>query len=333
MTSAPVTVVIPTFDRPDGLTKAVLSVYAQSLAAKAGFALVIVDNHPDGTGEAAIDQLRQLCPSSIAFSAVHEPRAGVANARNAAMMRVETDLVAFLDDDMTAPKDWLERLLEAHEAYPAPVIFGPVVTALPADVKRHRAYFEAFFARDPGHAKGYIGESYGCGNALIDFSKVPGKAPWFDETMNEIGGEDDRLFETIRAVGGQFAWASDAPVNEHPLRKRLTLNYTLRRAFSYGQGPVTMARLAEPQRPLDMLKWMLIGLGKAFIHGAAWVALSLIRHPKRAFQLDEAVRGLAKPLWFVDFQFYGASQLGKNPLGLRWFKPRPKRVSAKVDEG
>ncbi|MEO1641805.1 MAG: glycosyltransferase [Pseudomonadota bacterium] len=332
MSLPPVTVVIPTFNRPDGLTQAVLSVYDQTLVDKAGFALVIVDNHPDGTGGKAIEKLRKLCPVSIEFTTVHEPRAGVANARNAAMARVETDLVAFLDDDMTAPRDWLERLLDGYHAYPAPVTFGPVVTALPDDVKRHRAYFEAFFARDPGHSKGYIEASYGCGNALIDFARVPGGPPWFDETMNEIGGEDDRLFEKVRSVGGTFAWAADAPVNEHPLRSRLTLNYTLRRAFSYGQGPVTMARMADPQRPLEMAKWMVIGTGKAFMHSLAWIGLSLIRHPKRAFQLDEAVRGIAKPLWFLDFQFYGASQLSKNPLGIRWFKPRPKASAAKADE-
>ncbi|MEM7492295.1 MAG: glycosyltransferase [Pseudomonadota bacterium] len=332
MSHPDVTVVIPTFNRPDGLTKAVLSVYSQTLAESGNLHIVIVDNHPNHTGKDAIEEMRNLCPASISFTAVHEPRAGVANARNAAMARVKSNLVAFLDDDMTAPKDWLERLLQTYQSYPAPVLFGPVVTALPEDVRRHRAYFEAFFARDPEHSTGYIEASYGCGNTLIDFSMVPGKQPWFDETMNEIGGEDDRLFETIRAYGGKFAWAADAPVNEHPLRSRLTLRYTLRRAFSYGQGPVTIARLADPQRPFEMLKWMMIGAGKAILHGAAWVCLSLIRHPKRAFQLDEAVRGISKPLWFLDFQFYGASQLGQSPLGLRWFKRRPKPNAAKVDE-
>lgn len=332
MNHTPITVVIPTFNRPDGLIKAVLSVYSQTLTEARGFDLVIVDNHPDYTGEDAIESMRKLCPDTLGFTAIHEPCAGVANARNTAMSRVKTALVAFLDDDMTAPRDWLERMLQTHKSYPAPVLFGPVITALPDDVKRHRAYFEAFFARDPGHSTGYIEASYGCGNTLIDFSKVPGKAPWFDETMNEIGGEDDRLFEAIRSAEGKFAWAADAPVNEHPLRSRLTLNYTLRRAFSYGQGPVTIARLADPQRPIEMLKWMIIGTGKGAIHGLAWVFLSLIRHPKRAFQLDKAVRGISKLLWFFDFQFYGASQLGKNPLGLRWFKRRPKPIAVKVDE-
>ena len=327
-----VTVIVPTFNRPDGLKKAVSSVFAQTLSDQSGFDLIIVDNHPDGTAHEMIETLRKDCPSSVHFTAVNEPRAGVANARNAAMTRVRTDLVAFLDDDMTAPKDWLEQILKAREAYPAPVVFGPVITALPDDVSKHRAYFEAFFARDPGHVTGLIEESYGCGNSLIDFSKVPGTAPWFDETMNEIGGEDDRLFQRIREAGLSFAWAADAPVNEHPLPNRIHLSYTLRRAFSYGQAPITLARLSSKRQYGTIAKWMTIGAGKTVLHGFAWLALFIARHPNRAFQLDKAIRGLSKVLWFLDFKFYGSSSLKNSTPNVSLYTPRPKSTSAKADE-
>ncbi|WOR14754.1 glycosyltransferase family 2 protein [Hyphomonas sp. FCG-A18] len=328
----PITIVIPTFNRPEGLIKAVKSLFTQTLTQQGGFDLVIVDNHPEATADDAVTSLREACPDSIRIKAVHEPRPGIANARNAAMAQVTTDLVAFLDDDMCAPADWLERLLEGYRAHPVAVSFGPVLTALPETQTRHREYFSNFFARDPGHQTGLIDASYGCGNALIDFSKVPGKAPWFDVTMNEMGGEDDRLFDRVRAGQGQFAWIAEAPVDEHPLPSRLKLNYTLRRAFSYGQGPVTLARLADPPRRLDMLKWMMIGAGKAAFHGTLWLGMSAIRHPRRAFQIDQAVRGLGKVIWFLDFHFYGTSQLSRNPLGLHWFKPRPKPGALKADE-
>ena len=58
MNHTPITVVIPTFNRPDGLIKAVLSVYSQTLTEARGFDLVIVDNHPDYTGEDAIESKR-----------------------------------------------------------------------------------------------------------------------------------------------------------------------------------------------------------------------------------------------------------------------------------
>lgn len=305
-----ISVVIPTFNRPDGLRRAVRSVFAQSLATS-GFDLIIVDNTPDATAKSAIADLRHICPNAINLISLHEPAAGVANARNCAMAAVSTDLVAFLDDDQSAPETWLQALVEAHQNHPAAVTFGPVQTILPDGHRRHQDYFTTFFARDPDLATGYIEASFGCGNALIDFSKVPGGAPWFDTEMNEIGGEDDVLFERIRDAFGRFAWAADAPVFEHPPADRVTLRYTLKRAFSYGQAPITLARRGSPWLILVVTCWMLIGAAKAGLHGLVWIGLSLIRHPQRAFHLDKAIRGMGKVFWWIDLRFYGAAALKK----------------------
>ena len=303
-----ISVVVPTFNRPAGLKLAVESLFAQTASAT-GFDLIIVDNTPDASASNMIAQLRKACPKTIRFIALHEPAAGVANARNTAMEAVETDLVAFLDDDQSAPPKWLESLLDNYRAFPAAVTFGPVLTKLPDGHRRHQAYFEAFFARDPEYPAGYIEESFGCGNALIDFAKIKGGTPWFDVQMNEIGGEDDLLFQRVRNSKGRFAWAADAPVFEYPLPERVTLQYTLRRAFSYGQAPITLARRGGRKRFDLVLLWMMIGTGKAIFHGLQWIGLSLIRHPARAWQLDRAVRGISKVFWWIDLRFYGEAAL------------------------
>ncbi|MEO1554094.1 MAG: glycosyltransferase family 2 protein, partial [Pseudomonadota bacterium] len=309
---AMISVVVPTFNRPDGLKRAVMSVFQQTLAAD-GFDLIIVDNAPDGSAADTIAELRTACPETINFIALHEPAAGVANARNRAMRAVKTDLVAFLDDDQSAPKSWLEALLNAHHRTPAAVTFGPVRTVLPTGQRRHQTYFDAFFSREPEFESGYIEATFGCGNALVDFSKVPGHAPWFDVAMNESGGEDDVLFVRIRDAFGRFAWAADAPVWEHPPVSRVALTYTLKRAFSYGQAPITLAR-RKTERPIfTILFWMLIGLAKTVWHGLFWLMLALLRHPNRAFQLDRAVRGLGKLFWWIDLRFYGAAALRAKP--------------------
>lgn len=304
----PVNVIVPTFERPAGLRRAVQSLFAQTYADR-GFRLIIVDNTPQATAKISAARLQRDCPDTIDMVFLHEPQPGVANARNKAMSAVEGSLVAFLDDDQCASEDWLERLLASYRRFPAAVTFGPVHTALPATQLRHTAYFQAFFARTPFHKPGYVEQSYGCGNALVDFSAILGGAPWFDARMNEVGGEDDLLFARVRQSGGRFAWASDAHVYEHPPADRITLHYTLKRAFSYGQAPITMALKQVPKRYDLMLKWMLVGAGKFVWHGAQWAGLSLIQHPRRAFQLDQAVRGLSKLLWWIDLKFYGVSAL------------------------
>ena len=318
-----ISVVVPTFNRPDGLLAAVRSLFAQSFATN-GFQIVIVDNTPLATASDAIALLTRECPDQIDMVAVHEPAPGVANARNTAMATVETDLVAFLDDDQTAPPHWLENLLANYERFPAAVTFGPVQTALPDGQRRHQAYFEQFFAREPEYSSGYISESFGSGNALIDFSQIHGGAPWFDTDMNEVGGEDDLLFARARRSKGKFAWAAEAPVWEHPLPERVALSYTLRRAFSYGQAPITFARRGLRPRMDLVAFWMMVGSGKAAFHGIQWLGLSLIRHPGRAFQLDRAVRGIAKVFWWVDLRFYGAAALKAS-------KSKPAPSAAPVD--
>lgn len=317
-----ISVVIPTFNRPDGLKRAVESVFAQTLVSS-GFELILVDNTPDATARDVIDALRAKCPDTINFIALHEPAAGVANARNCAMRAVSSDLVAFLDDDQSAPADWLKELLSAYEHNPAAVTFGPVDTVLPDGQRRHEAYFKAFFARDPGLKTGYIDTSFGCGNALVDFSRVPGSHPYFDPAMNETGGEDDVLFGRIRDVFGQFAWAQKARVFEHPGASRVALRYTLRRAFSYGQAPITLARRENRANPALIAFWMLVGAVKTTLHGSVWLALSVIRHPKRAYHLDQAIRGMGKLLWWIDLHFYGASIL-KRKSASPVHRPSPK---------
>jgi len=210
------TVVIPSFNRPNGLLRAARSVFAQTLAKTDRFALVIVDNSPRATAGTAIETLRAECPATVKMHAVHEPCPGIANARNAAMGAVETNLVAYLDDDQAASETWLERLLATHDAFPASVVFGAVITALPDHVTENRAYFSFFFGRQPRHERGCITAYYGAGNALVDFSQVPGGEPYFDMAVNPSGGEDDLLFMRIERGGGTFAWSTDTHVFEYP---------------------------------------------------------------------------------------------------------------------
>ncbi|RIJ23272.1 glycosyltransferase [Henriciella barbarensis] len=306
MTGDVLTVVIPTYNRPDSLRRAMESLFWQG-EARSGLRLIVADNSVDASARLTFDTLAEKAPDTITLTYLHVPEAGVANARNAAMKELETPLIAFLDDDQAAPTHWIEELLAAYKTFGAAVTFGPVQTVLPDDITKHRAYYENFFAREPNISPGYIEKPFGCGNCLIDARQVPTKGPWFDTRMNEVGGEDDLLFQRIRANRGKFAWAPNAPVFEYPLRQRISLSYTLRRAFAYGQGPVTLARKRQPPRYDLLLFWVIIGGGKFALHSLRWLVLRLIGNRNRAFEADQAVRGLGKILFWVKLRFYGTS--------------------------
>lgn len=304
MTMSDVTVVIPTFRRPQELLRAAQSVIAQANAPT--FSLLIVDNDPKQSARNIADRVMSES-DGVCVRYVHEPNAGVANARNTAMENVTSQLVAFLDDDQSVPSNWLRTLIEFHNSHPAPVTFGPVLTKLPEGDHKHQAYLESFFARTLQKDSGYIDHYYGCGNAFIDLSLIEYDGPLFDPSMNETGGEDDLFFRNIKEKGARFGWCADAPAFEHVPASRARLEYTLKRTFSHGQGPITLARTSVPTQYGRILMWMLIGAGKATLNGVLYAVHWLARSPARITYLDRAIQGAGKVFWWVRFKFYGAA--------------------------
>src|SRR5690349_19715457 len=230
-----VTVMIPTQRRLGGLAVAARSVFAQVGVDFARLELVVVDNDQAPSAQATVAELTGEAPFPVHY--VHEPRPGVAHARNAGMAAASGELIAFLDDDEEAPAGWLAALLAAQARYQADVVFGPVRARAPASVTRHRDYLERFFSREGPAEAGVIDHYYGCGDSLLRRAALPDPVAPFAVERNHIGGEDDMLFGHMRAGGARFAWEPAAWVWEDPAPDRLSLDYTIRRAFAYGQGP------------------------------------------------------------------------------------------------
>lgn len=298
-----VSIIIPTFCRPVRAADAARSALAQ--ACDVLFEMVLVDNDPDAS---ALASLRELDDPRVVV--VHEPRAGVANARNAGLRAARGDLIAFLDDDEIAHPDWLAELMRVQSAHKADVVFGPVRTRLASPPRDHLAYFEKFFSRDPDHAEGLITKFYGCGCSLVRRAALPSAEP-FSAERNEIGGEDDLLFQAMEAAGARFAWAPDAWVWETPEPSRVTLAYTLKRAFAYGQGSATQA-WTGPKRDIPAIGfWMAVGFVQTIVFGAAASASFLGKTRRRAFAYRRFVEGVGKLLWFpmIKPRFYGAARL------------------------
>lgn len=292
-----VAVVTPTLRRPEGLERALRSVFAQVSVADRLREIVVADNDPAASARPVIEALRDLSPVPLVYA--HAPVPGVATARNTALSATEAPLVAFLDDDEAAEPGWLEALIAVQEKTGADVVFGPITGKAPDGSGPAQAYLDRFFGREGPNVSGSIDHVYGSGNSLmVRATALPGAAP-FDTDADHTGGEDDALFRELRARNGRFAWAADAWVMEYAPAHRATLAYAYRRAFAYGQGPSQTA-VAE-RRPLAVLRWMVIGAGQAAVYGAAAGLMWLLRRPGRFAMTDRAVRGLGKVLWMDAF--------------------------------
>jgi len=302
-----VSIVIPTQRRPAGLMTAARSILGQRGVDPARLELVVADNDQSPSAEASVRALAAEATFPVIY--VHEPEPGVANARNAALAKASGDFIAFLDDDEEAPAGWLAELLAVQARFDADVVFGPVRGRAPADVRAHRDYLETFFSRLGPAETGVIEDYYGCGNSLLRRAALRDPKQPFSAVRNHIGGEDDLLFGQMKADGARFAWAAEAFVWEDPVPARLTLDYTIRRAFAYGQGPSAACAAADPPNWAGLAFWMAQGLVQASVFGLLAGLKWIARAPSFAATLDRAARGLGKTLWWGPFkiEFYGRS--------------------------
>lgn len=309
MSAPDVAVIIPTLRRPDSLTRALRSVFAQDGAATRLREIVVVDNDPEASSRQTVEALRPASPVPLVW--VHAPRPGVATARNTGLAATTAPLIAFLDDDEAASPGWLAALLQGLQATGADVVFGPIRGRVPQGTGWTTAYLERFFGREGPGQTGLIDQPHGCGNSLlVRATALPGDEP-FHTGADQIGGEDDVLFAELQARGGRFGWAADAWVDEFAPPHRATLLYALTRAFAYGQGPSQTAAAARDWAAIA--RWMVIGAAQTAVWGGAALILAVAFHPRRADMADRAARGLGKLFWMKGFepQFYGQRELDR----------------------
>jgi succinoglycan biosynthesis protein ExoM len=247
--------------------------------------------------------------ANVPFRYAVEGAAGVANARNTAVGLAKGSFIAFLDDDEVAKPNWLANLMAVQRQTGADVVFGPIEARLPEGAAEPRGYFQLFFSRLLDGESRLIDKPYGCGNSLLKRDTVlKGPTP-FNPSTNETGGEDDLLWQDVRAWGGTFAWSKDAWVYEDVPESRASWAYLTKRSFAYGHN--TTAQWFDSSEPsyLRVAYSMIRGIVQTIIMAPVSIGLWLIRHEKRAWAYDKMMRGLGKVLWFGPFKvgFYGVA--------------------------
>lgn len=108
-----VTIIIPTYNRPDYLRAALETVLAQSYT---DYECLVVNDHPDSRG--AVDQVVGSL-NDARLRVIHQPRnRGHAAARNTAIRQAQGKVIAFLDDDDLWLPDFLDQHMRIHTAQP-----------------------------------------------------------------------------------------------------------------------------------------------------------------------------------------------------------------------
>lgn len=222
-----------TFRRPDGLAALLRGVASLVPVADASIELVIVDNDPEGSAEAVVEQHRADLTCAVHY--VVESRRGIAQGRNRAAevaLGHRADLVAFIDDDEVPDPVWLVELLRVQDDTGADVVTGPVVPVF-EDAPPKWVVAGGFFER-PRFATGTRLTYARTSNVLIAASLLAEPTPPFDEAFGTTGGEDTHFFMRVRLAGAHIAWADEAIVSELVPSSRLSATWLTKRAYRRG---------------------------------------------------------------------------------------------------
>lgn len=105
--SAELSVVIPTFNRAEFLSRTVESILAQTLS-PAEYEIIVVDNNSSDHTKRVVEDLNRKHGNRIRY--VFEPDSGLVYARHTGAREARADILVFTDDDIIAPEGWLAAI-------------------------------------------------------------------------------------------------------------------------------------------------------------------------------------------------------------------------------
>jgi glycosyltransferase involved in cell wall biosynthesis len=103
-----VTVILCTYNRCQGLAKTLESVAASALPDSVDWEVLVVDNNSTDGTRAVVDDFSRRYPGLFRY--VFEPQPGKSFALNTGVREARGDVLAFMDDDVTVERTWLQNL-------------------------------------------------------------------------------------------------------------------------------------------------------------------------------------------------------------------------------
>lgn len=242
-------VCVYTEQRWDRILLALLSLEEQSLQPEE--LLVVVDHNPSLQARLTAER------PGVRVEANHHRR-GLSGARNTALELASSDLVAFLDDDARASRDWLEVLARAM----TDGVLGAGSRVDPEWETRRPRWWPAEFdwvvgctyRGMPAHRSVVRNPS---GGAMLLRRDLRESAGLFREDLGRVGErpvgceETEYCLRASRATGGVFLYEPATSITHFVPQVRCTWSYFLNRCFSEGLSKAIVARSAQAAAPLE----------------------------------------------------------------------------------
>ncbi len=222
-----VSVVIATYNRPDGILGLLDDLEAQEGVPPGGLEVVVVD---DGSREPVRARL-EARPRPYPLRVVEQANAGQAVARHRGITLARGDVVVILDDDMRLPPDFLAAHLAAHAAG-AELVQGAIVPPpgeLPLFERWHAVQLTRMAAAIAGGRLEYRGDHTATGNLSLRRDRYFGVGG-FDTALQR--SEDRDLGIRLERAGARLRFAHGAVSVHHS--DHVSLARWMRRSYEYG---------------------------------------------------------------------------------------------------
>ena len=204
---------------------------------------LVIENDTEARSKDLIQTLHPIFKSSkLVYALETEP--GIPFARNRAAresLKMESDILLFVDDDEEVASDWLEKIIQSYRSSKAKLIGAPLRARLPEESLtllqrlmltniKSRYRKKEMRASRRASLKVTSGVTIVTNNWLADTSLFSEHNIWFDESMRHTGGTDSKFCSEVIAQNIPTAWVRDAYVYETIPPERLSFLYQYRRA-------------------------------------------------------------------------------------------------------
>ena len=224
-----VVVGVATFRRPAALARLLPELVAQLAAYEGRGSVVVVDNDPQG---GAADQVAGWADQGVRY--VHEPRPGIAAARNRALASAgRAALLLFVDDDGLPTPGWLDRMVAAWGRWHPAAVSGPAVPRFEQGEPDPWVAGSGVFGADLRPTGTRVGGA-STANLLLDLAWLRAHGLRFDEAFGLTGGSDTMLTHALVAAGGEIRWCDEAEVLDFHSVDRMTRAWVRRRSYRTG---------------------------------------------------------------------------------------------------
>jgi cellulose synthase/poly-beta-1,6-N-acetylglucosamine synthase-like glycosyltransferase len=205
-----VSIIIPTYNRKEELTKLLSSLKAQTLPQRK-LEIVVID---DGSCDSTVEFLqREQAAGTLAFS-VQDHR-GPGAARNAGMEMAQGNIFVFTDTDCISHSHWLENLIRSFEDETVGGA-GGLETPDPAESILSRCFqFVMTSSLTTGGLRGakkrlarYYPRTFNMAISRKAYEKAGGFKEWYH-------GEDIEMSFRIKEAGFKLIYCDDAKVYHH----------------------------------------------------------------------------------------------------------------------